>query len=274
MLNNLINYPKNFFRIFINPIRKIITNIWDKRLNSYFLVKENKNVIFKLYDFGPNTRMRGSTFESKEPETINWIKSFKKNDLLFDIGANIGVYSLYAAKKGINVISIEPDSLNYALINLNIKLNNYEKKITAYCIALHNKTKLSKLNISSLEWGGALNSFDNSLDYKGNKFVPKYSQGVFGCSLDFFVKNLSLIPDHIKIDVDGNEYLILLGATKLLKNLKLKTLLIELDESREDYNNSIDLIINSGFKLMEKSHAPMQKNTIFSKTYNHMFYRK
>ena len=54
-----------------------------------------------------------------------------------------------------------------------------------------------------MRWGGAMNSFENSLDHKGKKFKEIHSQGVFGLSLDEFIVNLSFIPNHLKIDVDG-----------------------------------------------------------------------
>ncbi len=57
---------------------------------------EGKNV-FTMRNFGEVTNMRIDTFEIKEPETLNWINSFKKGDTLLDIGANVGIYSLYAA---------------------------------------------------------------------------------------------------------------------------------------------------------------------------------
>ena len=37
---------------------------------------------------------RAETFKTKEPETIEWIDSFKKNSVFWDIGANVGIYSL------------------------------------------------------------------------------------------------------------------------------------------------------------------------------------
>ena len=45
----------------------------------------------------------------KEPEIIRWIDQFLQGDTLLDVGANIGLYSLYASKSGCNVVSIEPD---------------------------------------------------------------------------------------------------------------------------------------------------------------------
>ena len=258
-----------FYRIFLNTS----TFFWDARLKSTLAVKESGKVIFKIFDFGEIVRYRASSFETKEPETLNWIRGFDYNENLLDIGANIGIYSLYAAYKGINVISIEPDALNYALINLNIRLNNFGKKIVPYCVAIHDKSKFSKFNISSYNWGGALNSFDNTLDFKGEEYTPIHSQGIFGISLDSFVDTLPFLPNHLKIDVDGNEYLILLGAKEFLKNKNLKSILIELDEEREDYELSKNLIEQSGFKLMEKTNSVIFTNGKFSTVFNHIYIR-
>ena len=43
------------------------------------------------------TLWRAQTIFNKEPITISWIRSFKKNKCMFDIGANVGIYSIYAA---------------------------------------------------------------------------------------------------------------------------------------------------------------------------------
>lgn len=268
--------PKNLLKLiktFLKPTyRKIINLLYDRRLQRVLNVKESGKIIFKVLDYGRMTRIRVRTFEEKEPETLEWIAGFNADEKLLDIGANIGSYSLYAAYKGIEVIAIEPDALNYALLNLNIRLNNYGKKIIPYSIAIHNETKFSKFNISSYEWGGALNSFDNTLDWKGEEYKPVHSQGVFGTSLDQLKKSLPFMPNHLKIDVDGNEYLILLGAKKFLLNKSLKSILIELEETRSDYLPSIKLIEDSGFKLFKKANFSKARNDFMS-IYNHIFIR-
>ena len=79
--------------------------VWDYRLQKYSLpVLRGRKTVFRIFDFGRICRYRASTFESKEPETLAWIDGFKKNDSLLDIGANIGMYSLYAAKKGVKYL--------------------------------------------------------------------------------------------------------------------------------------------------------------------------
>ena len=259
---------KQIYRSLIN----IINFFLDARLKRFKNVKESGKVIFKIFDYGRVTRMRANTFEIKEPETLDWINEFNPDDKLLDIGANIGIYSLYAASKGIDVIAIEPDALNYALLNLNIRLNQLGNKITPYCIAIHNETKFSKFNISSYEWGGALNSFDNNLDYKGDEYNPVHSQGVFGTSLDSFLNSLPYIPNHLKVDVDGNEHLILLGARDFLRNSSLKSILIELQDTREDYLQSIKIIEDSGFKRFRTNLDRSSKRNKL-RFVNHIFVR-
>ena len=111
------------------------------------------------------------------------------------------------------------------------------------------------------------------MDFKGHVFTPVHSQGVFGINLDEFVDSLPSVPNHLKIDVDGNENLILIGAKEFLKNKILKSILIELDETREDYESSIALIEESGFTLEEKTHAQMFDKGTFSSVFNHIFIR-
>ena len=69
-----------------------------------------------------------------------------KGDVLFDIGANIGTYSLYAASKGVKVFAFEPESGSYAILNNNIKINSYSNYIKALNIALNDRNIVSELN--------------------------------------------------------------------------------------------------------------------------------
>ena len=83
------------------------------------------------------------------------------------------------------------------------------------------------------------------------------------------------IPDYIKIDVDGIEHLILEGASKTLKNKKIKSILIELNHDFEhQYLKSKEILESNGFKLNRAvNNELMQKSNNFQKTFNHIFYR-
>ena len=165
---------------------------------------------------------------------------------MLDIGANIGIYSLFAAALNHKVISLEPDALNYALLNLNILLNDQGKMLLPFSIAAHNTIKYSSFSVRSCQWGGALSSFD-TLDTDQADDKSAHLQGVFGVPLDHFLDNINFSPNHIKIDVDGNEHLILLGAHQTLLSPSLKSILIELDEASPDYSNSLQLLLQSDF---------------------------
>ena len=88
-----------------------------------------------------------------EPETIRWINSMKEGELLIDIGANVGLHTVFAAAKKVQVIAIEPESSNYLRLNQNLKNNGLDKKVAAFCVAISDKTGPDKLNIRNLGVG-------------------------------------------------------------------------------------------------------------------------
>ena len=247
----------------------------DGRLNRCLTVTRNGREVFRIRDFGPLTRMRAETFESKEPETLRWIESFEPGSRFLDVGANVGVFSLYAVARGCDVVAVEPDALNFALLHENIRLNPKlgTVSVRAYSLALHKDFRISELNVSSSEWGSALSSFDSAIDFKGDVFLPLLGRGCVGIQLDTFVEQIGFEPDHMKIDVDGNEIQVLQGAPQVLASRRLNSVLIELDERRPDYEECLRLLRHSGFKLVEKSRAAVVVASVFAESYNHVFRR-
>ena len=121
----------------------------------------NKKILFANNKDQKNyIKNRVDRILSKEPETINWIKNFPKDSVFFDVGANIGIYTLFALFKGHEVIAIEPEAHNFCLLNRNIMINNFNDKAICYPVALNDKLTISKLNLASFEYGSALHSFE------------------------------------------------------------------------------------------------------------------
>lgn len=247
----------------------------DGRLQRTVDVRVGETRLFQICDFGRISRARAKSFAVKEPETVRWISEFPQNSRLLDVGANVGLFSLYAATRGSEVVAVEPDALNFALLNLNLRLNQnvVDDRIRAFCIALHSEMKISTLNVTSGEWGAALSSFDNDIDFGGRVFKPKYRQGSIGLRLDDLLSGITYRPTHIKIDVDGNEGEVLAGATATFRDSELYSVLIELDERRPDYSNCVSMIQASGFALIEKTHNEVFSKGDFSRSYNHIFVR-
>ena len=79
----------------------------------------------------PVETWRVTTLFTKEPGTIAWLdKEVKEGDVLFDIGANIGLYSVYAASKGAKVYAFEPHIINAAKLLLNTSLNTFKSSVS------------------------------------------------------------------------------------------------------------------------------------------------
>ena len=239
----------------------------------------NKEIKF----FVPNQLLnwRVDTFFTKEPETIEWIDNFeKKENLIFwDIGANIGLYSIYNSLKNPKSITIafEPSSSNLRVLTRNISINNLEKKIKVVSMPLTNKKNIfQEMKEGQFIEGGALNSFGEKFDFEGKEFQANMKYNLLGTTMNYFIENLILeIPDYIKIDVDGIEHLILEGGNKILINQKVKSLSIEINENfKEQYEKVLDLMEKNKFKILHKRHNDdlLEKNK-FNKTYNYVFVR-
>jgi FkbM family methyltransferase len=185
---------------------------------------------------GPQERnwelWRVQGYATKEPDTLDWIDSFlQPGDVVYDIGANIGQYSLYAAKRlrgDCAVLAFEPESLNYAKLNENIVLNGLSEVITAYCLAVAGRTALDTFYVKRFSPGASLHAFGQPIGQGDVPFPPMHSQGMMGVTLDDLVGRFSLpFPHHIKIDVDGIEDLIIEGAEGMLADPRLKSVLVE-----------------------------------------------
>ncbi|MEQ9364472.1 MAG: FkbM family methyltransferase [Leptospirales bacterium] len=203
----------------------------------------------RIFGYGAVCRWRAATLLSKEPETIGWMDSFAAGETLWDIGANIGVYALYAgAIRGCRVVAFEPAAQNYYILNKNIELNGLAEKVRAFPVAFSYGFRASSFSMSSLEGGNALSTIEDGPEIAGN-----FTQGLMALSLDEFVERGGMtFPDHLKIDVDGEEHNILLGGKKLLADKRLRTLLIELDGDETNFAESLELIRAAGFEQVEE----------------------
>ena len=208
----------------------------------------------KLYFFAPSkmAKFRINTLFTKEPSTISWLNRIKETDTFLDIGANIGIYSVYAAVvKKCRVISIEPESQNFSNLVRNIVINNLYKKTLPFCLAMSNENKIGVLHLSRFSIDGARSGhmFDEELKFNLTPFKSPFQQGCIGMKLDSFIEEKYFpIPDFIKIDVDGLEHKVIEGAITTLKNQKLKSVLIEIYSKLEEHMNIIDLLLSLGFE--------------------------
>ena len=269
----------------------LLEKIFKKNLLIYFkeFLEENsyKDIIIckkKVIFFIPNaiTKWRVESFYSKEPETLEWIDKFndKKKILFWDIGANIGLYSIYNTLKNQNstTISFEPSSSNLRVLTRNISINNLEKKVKILPLPLTNiENSFQEMNEGQFIEGGALNTFGKKFNFEGKEFEPKMKYSVLGTSVNYLIENKILeIPDYIKIDVDGIEHLILEGGNKVFNNKKIKSFSIEINENfKEQFDKVIRLMNEFGFQILHKKHNEemFSNKSKFNKVFNYIFIR-
>lgn len=231
---------------------------------------------FRLEAADPIPLHRALNFLTREPDTLAWIDDYVEDgDVFYDIGANVGVFSLYSAgRKNAKVISFEPFADNFSLLNHNIFLNNLGANITALNLAIHDETTLSSLNVSAMSPGKAGHSFENPIGSGGGLFEPAFTQGMVGMTLDDFIATLGApVPNHIKIDVDGNDHKIILGMPKTIRDSKLQSIAIELKTDWPEQMAIIEEIQSHGFRMLSEERYVNQLCFQLGSTRNHFFVR-
>lgn len=253
--------------------RYVIEAIINRLMNHIEEVDHNG----KLYFTAPNdlNRFRANTFSTKEPETLEWIDQISENSVFWDIGANVGLYSIYAAKrKNAKVYSFEPSVFNLELLARNIFLNRLSNQIVIIPLPLSDKLSINKLQMTSMDWGGALSSFGETFGHDGKPVKTIFEYSLIGISMMDAVENFQIPkPQYIKMDVDGIEHLILKGGEKILKTVK--EILVEINEDFEDqFQNSRKILEKAGFRLKKRKASTVSNTGSFQNTYNQIWVKK
>jgi FkbM family methyltransferase len=213
---------------------------------------------------------RSQTFSTKEPETLEWIDSLPEGSILWDIGANVGLYSLYAAKKkNCRVYAFEPSVFNLELLARNIFLNQLTKQVCIVPLALSDRLGISELHMTTTDWGGALSTFDQQYGWNGKNFAQVFEFQTLGLSMEDAVQRLGIPqPNYIKMDVDGIEHLILSGGSAVLK--QIEGIHVEVsDDFQEQAESCQKYLSDAGLVLLSKRHSDLvEEMQGFQNTFN------
>ena len=188
---------------------------------------------------------RATETPSLDLDTNTWIKTFNQNDVFYDVGANIGLYSIMAAKfMKATVFSVEIDLMNARMLYENIYMNNCQEKVTVLPFGLDSRSHQEKLFLKTMSYGDALHNLRQPnamvIDPGGIQVnVPVFR-------LDDVVKILSLpSPTKIKIDVDGVDLDVLKGSVNALETVT--SLVIEYMPNSETRNQIHNFLSCHGF---------------------------
>jgi len=230
----------------------------------------------KLIFAVPNAlnEFRADTFSTKEPETLDWIDGFPEGSVLWDIGANVGLYSCYAAtRRRCRVFAFEPSVFNLETLARNIFSNGLSQRITIIPLAVSDSLKVSELSMSSTEMGAALSSFSEAFGHDGKPLQPVFTYSTLGISMTDASTLLGLAePDFVKLDVDGIEHLILRGGSSILD--QVQGVLVEINEAfPEQLQEATRHLEKAGLVLVEKRHWEQATGGPHEQTFNQIWRR-
>ena len=240
-------------------------------------MSQEKSLPFKLDISDELSAWRSKTFYSKEPETLKWLEFFAvinhNYEILIDIGANIGIYTLYWLHfPNTRAIAIEPFSENIRLLSKNIRMNNFMTRVDIISKPLSSQNTLGWSTINDIRPGGSdyKLSLNNNLNQSNSIKVETLTlDSILGGKKEKYI---------LKIDTDGTDFNILKGAELALKDGKIVSILIESSEEDqgfiESYLKSFDLIADSRFNLIDehsdtrrKINGKKERNRVYSKNF-------
>lgn len=229
----------------INRLKHHIDKFYYFFYKNKILTINHNNQKIRLINNSPINFYRIKSFSNKEPMTLKWIDTFEKNSIFFDIGANIGLYSIYAAKSRDTIVyGFEASFNNLRTFHINTSMNNLSNMINIIPNSLYSSNKINKFSLNSNVVGDANNSVTETT--KNKNF---YKTNSLNLNTFFDIYSLKNI-DYLKIDVDGNELDILIGSLNILNNVK--SILIELSYNHDETSKIINLLEENNFYIKQK----------------------
>ena len=246
-----------------NQINNNNTKIEDKikMVNIKFSNSNFDMFIYKSNDFLSNAISGSGSWETKETNNLLSLldyysrkKNIERNDIyVLDIGANIGWYTFILGNKGYNIISFEPSTTNYYILNKNYCLNN-----NTNIILINKGLDIEETNISIyhplINIGNAISSNDAH-----NSNITNYiKEEIILTKLEKYIpylvnKNLALM----KLDIEGSEGKAIESGKELITKYHIPFIFMEwtpkaLKLKGTDPELFLKLFINNGYKISKK----------------------
>jgi FkbM family methyltransferase len=270
MLKLLLKIIKIIFNFFENKkIRKAIfdttepnTILFSRGVNENFILQSNDQVI------GRTVYATKKPFDFDKLTKVLKILNLKKNELLIDVGANIGTICVPAIKRNLfnKAIVFEPEPLNYSLLLSNIIINGCYNKISSHNIALGSKNR-EKLNLQLDDHnkGNHRIIINSKIKLKKNIVINSHK-------LDSFIKNINPLSTLLWIDVQGYETQVLLGAKKLLN--KKVPVCVEFSPTfleKKKYDIFKKMFIKNGYNYFYNLNLPLKKIALNNESINNLY---
>ncbi len=197
-------------------------------------------------------RLNWALESGKVCDAVPWLDRIEplisKEDIIFDIGANMGIIANWFAHRSKQVYAFEPHPDNISTIKSQKKLRNINN-LTLYDIALGDKESKMQLHVKGFHGHHSLGDVDNSPTIGKIEVNVRKLDDVFG--------ELNIAKIHfMKIDVEGFEADVLNGASKLLNDKKINYILFELQDTilnsiQRTSSEVFQILFTAGYQIID-----------------------
>ncbi len=157
---------------------------------------------------------------SYEVDGLRVIQKYVQADLdVLDVGANIGLFTIYFARKistSARVLAIEPTPAALSFLSRNIEINDVSRSVIVYNGVVTDKP--GEYTIMSIDGREEFSTLSTNMEQLSGRGGFPMELVVHGQTIDNLVSVNGLKPGFIKIDIEGAEFLALQGAKNTLQN--------------------------------------------------------
>lgn len=198
--------------------------------------------------------MRAQTLLTKEPGTIAWLEKWlTAGDVFWDVGANVGCYSLFAAKRSLSVCSFEPHMATARSLLRNVRANGLELSVTVITSPLGEEDGWRQFFYARTEPGSSGSQLGPAIDEHGQPFTPVGCETKWATRGDSFAQATGHWPDTVKIDVDGLELAVLSGMSLILRYRPPRSIQVEIHKQTDE--EIFSLLVKAGYHLDHRHHT-------------------
>jgi FkbM family methyltransferase len=212
--------------------------------------------VLKVGVFNDVCEWRANTFHTKEPDTVRWLDRLGPGDILWDVGANIGLYSCYAAMRGAHVYAFEPLLGNVFALQANVGMNGLDARVDYMPVAVGSREELATLYCSEPGVGSSCHSAGLEVSPSLERKESRSRQPVLIHRAHFLHYQCNIpAPTDVKIDVDGLEHLVVMG----FGTMKPRSWIIETNWNLVEHRHMIERLQHDGYVYDEEQYANAQR---------------
>lgn len=211
---------------------------------------------------------------AKEPWTIEFIEQQPSGTWFFDIGANVGSYTLVAVAHGLKVVAIEPSIDSAHKLCENLRLNNWADMAIVYAGGLAERTGFEHFSLADCRPGYNDHVFGKHKHELTKRADIFHTHIIPIMKLDDMIQAFLIpeVPISMKIDVDGGELMILRGGLNALKLPMVRSILLEVQ--RPNAEEALKILADCGFKETRRidEHTDLGEQHFGRERFRDMFY--